>query len=699
MRTIEMKMQEEVLIYINARSVMCNLNHIEIMINHVKPMLIFCTEARITNEICDEVNIDGYSNVICSSESRFTGGVSIYIIKNIQFKIVFMKSIDKNIWCLAIEIINSHLNGIYCCFYRANNAREEIFDVSFDELLTKTIKQNKLFLCVGDLNLNMDDNSNKKVRNFKTMLDMHGLHYVSDFFTRITHESQTKIDVILTNDEERVKCQIIPNEKISDHETIKINILHEKKIQNETQMVNSWKNYAKNQLIENLREENWQNFELMNVDEMVEKMRKNLNNAVEPMVRKVLIRPNTNTKTWYDNQLYELKNQRDEKYRRWASTNLRENWNAYVESRNTYNKTIKWKKENSIKNEIKKSSGNQRAMWKCLSKILPQKKYNQTNCEIVFGNVASTDKNEICNKFNDFFIKSILDINAQIPNVNNVIQTIQPTHYFTFRNVDVQKIYTIAKNLTKKVNKSQLCNSLVWFDAIDYIGHHLCTVINKSLNTGNFPNCWKLSTITPIPKVKNTNKCEEFRPVNSMPNDEKIIECVVKEQLIDYFNENNILYEYQSAYRTNHSCESALNLLLYDWKEAIENGEIVIVVFLDLKRAFETVSRDIMANKLSNIGVIGNELKWFISYMENRQQKVKFNNHFSHANNIPIGLAQGTQLSVFLFLLYINDIATAAIFGKIYLFADDTALVIRHKDLSTAINQSNSDLQNLHKKD
>lgn len=124
----------------------------------------------------------------------------------------------------------------------------------------------------------------------------------------------------------------------------------------------------------------------------------------------------------------------------------------------------------------------------------------------------------------------------------------------------------------------------------------------------------------------------------------------------------------------------------------MENGEIVIAVFLDLKRAFETISREIIASKLSNIGIVGNELNWFVSYMENRQQKVNYNNNLSDTKIIPIGLAQGTQLSVCLFFLYINDIANAVKFGKVYVFADDTALVVKCKYLDIAINQINEDL-------
>lgn len=88
--------------------------------------------------------------------------------------------------------------------------------------------------------------------------------------------------------------------------------------------------------------------------------------------------------------------------------------------------------------------------------------------------------------------------------------------------------------------------------------------------------------------------------------------------MLVYFN--IITYENQSIYGANYFCESVLNLLISDWQEVIENFQVVILVFLDLNAAFETVRKEIMVTKLPNIGIVGNELQCLISYMDNRQQ-------------------------------------------------------------------------------
>lgn len=115
-----------------------------------------------------------------------------------------------------------------------------------------------------------------------------------------------------------------------------------------------------------------------------------------------------------------------------------------------------------------------------------------------------------------------------------------------------------------------------------------------------------------------------MRPINNLKSMEKVLEILVKKQLENYVNENNILVECQSGFRKNHSCETAINYVIQKWKDEIEKGKIILCIFLDLKRAIETIKREIMIRKLMKIGINGNEFKWFESFINDRKQKMQY---------------------------------------------------------------------------
>lgn len=192
------------------------------------------------------------------------------------------------------------------------------------------------------------------------------------------------------------------------------------------------------------------------------------------------------------------------------------------------------------------------------------------------------------------------------------------------------------------------------------------------------PEGWKTSTIIPIPKVQKPKKASEYRPINILPIYEKVLELIVKEQLEIYLESNNIITEHQSGFRKQHSCETAIQSVIDDWKVSISRGEIVGVIFLDLKRAFETVERKRLLRKLYKYGIRGTVLEWLRSYLNNRSQQVRFNNKWSKCIKTRYGVPQGSVLGPLLFAVYINDIVNISSEEcSIKMFADDTLIYIK----------------------
>lgn len=169
-----------------------------------------------------------------------------------------------------------------------------------------------------------------------------------------------------------------------------------------------------------------------------------------------------------------------------------------------------------------------------------------------------------------------------------------------------------------------------------------------------------------------------------MPTYEKVIEIIVKNQLDDQLEKNKLIVSQQSGFRKNHSCETALNRVINEWKNELEEGKIIISTFLDLKRAFETIERKILIDKLAKIGIKDKEKEWFASYLRNRSQRTKIYDVISPEINNHIGVPQGTVLAGTLFPIIIYDICKLIDSQSeinMSLFADDTAIYIATHDL------------------
>ena len=209
------------------------------------------------------------------------------------------------------------------------------------------------------------------------------------------------------------------------------------------------------------------------------------------------------------------------------------------------------------------------------------------------------------------------------------------------------------------------------------------------------PNELKLARVIPLFKADDCMLINNYRPVSILPLFSKIYERIMYNRLWSFIKKHNLLYKYQFGFREKHGTDVAVIVLIDKIMSAFNDGEMVLGVFLDFSKAFDTVDHKILLSKLYHYGIRGLALDWFKSYLTDRKQFVSFNGSLSKEDIIKCGVPQGSILGPLLFLLYINDMVNASVIPFALLFADDTSVFVSGKNLCSLIEIMNNELGKL----
>lgn len=214
----------------------------------------------------------------------------------------------------------------------------------------------------------------------------------------------------------------------------------------------------------------------------------------------------------------------------------------------------------------------------------------------------------------------------------------------------------------------------------EYISPILCHVINLSFYSGVFPDKLKQSIVVPIYKKSNSSKTDNLRPISLVPVVSKIFEKIMKKRLMHFLESKQFISKDQYGFTQGRSTEDALiNVTEQIYNKFNEKNKIT-GLFIDFKKAFDLVNHSILLDKLEAIGIRGNALRWFESYLTGRTQRVRIGDTLSPPQAVLSGVPQGAVLSANLFLIFINDLLMLPFIGKINAFADDIALFYYHNN-------------------
>ena len=680
--------------FVNVQSLVANLHRIELVLNEHCPDICVCTEARVTENILDtEISVASYKILRSSSTTRHSGGIIVYVKDNIKVRLINDWS-DQNDNILTFFIDNSCCRGVWITTYHSPNSNHIAFIQRLSSIYdTHVPSTSKSYVC-GDLNIDLKSNNlsaslRDAVRYFETR---NRLRQIVKKFTRVTQTSKTLIDHCYTNDL-TVKTEVHDSITVADHKLITIVKASRNRDYVCKTSFDRTRCTAENiALIFNSTVTNT-NFVDIGTNLGFQILHSAIEKSVNDLVTMKTVIP-SQSKRWFTNDLRNLRQEESVAHNQALTYNSVESWAKYRMIRNRYNREVSRAKSQEIQNIIKECRNDRKQLWKELKKLTTD--HTTLPDYINFDTTYVSNKAEIANKLNQFFVSSISEINQSIDNIPlDLTNIITPEILFDkFAPVTIEQITTILQAMKPNSGVNNVNRDII-LNLLPNCQLTLVTLINKSLEDGIFPEALKYTVVTPIPKVKGSNRAEDMRPINSACTLDKLLQIIVKIQLQDHVDRCQILSPRQSAYRQYHSCETALNLILIDWKEAKSEKKVIVAVFLDFKKAFETVDRTILCEVLRSYGVSGIVIRWFKSWLEGRRQYTRYGDQTSEETRNDYGVPQGTPLSCIMFLLYINIIAQVPLHCKISLFADDTLVWVVADNVADAIRLINIDLERI----
>lgn len=691
--------------HMNIRSISKNFDNLLILLESLKDcdfdIIILSETWRINLIEC--FNIKGYNIFYSNGSHNQNDGLVIYIknIFNAAFKTI--RYTENTFTTIQLKKNNISVNLI--AVYRLPSTNLLNFIQDLQHILELSKDNESVHFLIGDININIqkqDEISNE----YLNIMAEHGFCSYINTPTRVEKNSQSCLDhcflkIPLNKKDSFNITPILLTNDITDHFPILLNISYKTKLDNKPALPDLKTNYnikyEKLELL--LKNETWQDVYLsQDVNVAYDTFINNLSGKIQQSTAMISLKTaEKKLKPWITKGLINSIRKRDKmKFELNKNKNNVELFQKYKIYRNKTNNLIKISKKDYYFKKINENKHDIKKIWRVVRESLNENINTNNTLNIKHNTVNLTDEKEISETFNNYFI-----------NVGKTMtENIKCDEILEKRNINCKNIFLkpiteeeIIKNLDRLKNNSSpgIDNiSTKTLKAIKYyIVKPLCHIFNLSIVNGIFPDQLKTSVITPIYKNGDRSVISNYRPISVLNNIAKILERCMKSRLIEHLIYNKILSDRQFGFVEGKSTEDAIFEVAKTVYNSFENNKKMIAIFLDLAKAFDTVSHSKLLNKLELYGIRGIAKSLFTSYLSERKQCVRINNSISKFDIVKCGIPQGTVLGPILFNIYLNELLHMKTSAKTIAYADDTVLLIEGDSWEMAINKSQLEISKI----
>ncbi len=274
----------------------------------------------------------------------------------------------------------------------------------------------------------------------------------------------------------------------------------------------------------------------------------------------------------------------------------------------------------------------------------------------------------------------------------------------TFKPATSDEVRSVIKKSSTKSCELDAIPTWLLKECIEELLPYITKIVNDSLSCGIFPTLYKEAIIRPHLKKSNLSPDElkNYRPVSNLTFISKVLERIVASRIEEHLTANELLDNYQSAYRTCYSTETALLKVKNDLISSLDRKKCTLLVSLDLSAAFDTVDHNILKQRLQDdYGLQNVTLRWFDSYLAERKYKVCVRNSYSTAMRLTCGVPQGSVLGARMYTLYTRQLSDIIVRHQLnyHSYADDTQIYVECDDNTdahrTAISQISACIEDI----